>query len=84
MVTLGTKMVMMMADWMESCFCWLHFKESQFAGHEGRVYTVAWGNQGELLTASMDRWNSSVSEKSSKISGRSSSGKCKMTSGWTL
>ena len=54
------------------------------AGHEGRVYTVAWGNQGELLTASMDRWNSSVSEKSSKISGRSSSGKCKMTSGWTL
>ena len=25
------------------------------AGHEGRVYTVAWGNQEELLTASMDR-----------------------------
>ena len=25
------------------------------AGHEGRVYTVAWGNKGELLTASMDR-----------------------------
>ena len=25
------------------------------AGHEGRVYTVGWGNKGELLTASMDR-----------------------------
>ena len=32
------------------------------AGHEGRVYTVAWGNKGELLTASMDRLIASVSE----------------------